>query len=108
MNKKGNPRKVKKRVIKFPKRKVTNRYGYIPKRRQFCIICKLINNKINNKNLTVHHDIPQSIKENNNKSNLEIICEKHHTQLHHKYFYKKVKRVYEKYRKAKFNKIQTT
>lgn len=70
MKNKGNPRKTKKSITKLPKRKVTRRYGYIKKSKQFCILCKLINNQVNIKNLTVHHDIPQSIEENNHKSNL--------------------------------------
>ena len=108
MNKKGNPNKLPKRIRRLQKRKVTKKWGYIPKRKQFCIICKLIDGTINQKNLTIHHDTPRSQGGTNSMKNLEVICEKHHEQLHHKYFYKGVKRIYNKYRKAKFNKIQTS
>ena len=91
MKKKGNPRKLKKAVRNRPKQTVTGQYGYIPKYRHFCIICKLADKVINNKNLTVHHDKTKADGGNNRLSNLEVICQKHHMQLHHKYFYKKIK-----------------
>ena len=108
MNKKGNPNKSPKRIRRLQKRKVTRKYGFIPKRKHYCIICKLIDGTINRKDLTVHHDKPKSEGGSNKPKNLELLCEKHHKQLHHKYFYKKVKRIYNEYRKAKFNKIQTS
>ncbi len=106
MKKKGNSYKQKKFIRKLPKKIITRKWGYIPINKRFCIICKLLEKGICRENLTVHHDIPQSEDGTNKLCNLEIICEKHHKQLHHKYFYKNVKNAYYFYRKAKFNKIQ--
>ena len=108
MKKKGNPKRFKKRIIKRPRRTVTNQWGYIPESRRFCIICFILTGIKNKKKLTVHHDKPRSKGGKSNLKNLEILCEEHHKKLHHPYFYKKVHVVYVRYRKAKFNKIQTT
>jgi len=108
MKKKGNPRRLKKGIIKRPRRTVIRQWGYIPKKRYFCVICYILYGMKNTKKLTVHHDIPRSRGGNNSLKNKEIICEEHHKKLEHKYFYKKVKRLYKQHRKAKFNKIQTS
>ena len=107
-DKKGNPSKRKKWFNKIPKKTVTNRYGYIPKRKQYCVICWLIDGEKNKKHLTVHHHIEKYKRGNNHPTNLEILCEKHHMQLHHPFMFIQVNKIYEAYRKAKFNKIQTT
>lgn len=108
MKTKGNPKKRKKWLRKLPRRKVTRKYGFIPEKKHFCIICWLIDGTINKKKLTVHHHKKRAKGGSNKPNNLEILCEKHHTQLHHPIFYPRVKQVYKSYRKAKFNKIQTT
>lgn len=108
MKKKGNSKRPKKAIIKKPKRRVSKQWGYIPKKRHFCIICFLIEGVKNNKKLTVHHHEKRANGGTNKPKNLEIICHKHHTQLHHPFFYPRVKRMYKDYRKAKFNKIQSS
>ncbi len=113
--KKGNPKRLKKsrKIIgrnitkKIMKHRdtVTRKYGQVPKKRHFCIICKLKDGVINKEDLTVHHDKKQSDGGSNRLSNIEILCEKHHSQLHNKYFHKRVKKIYRQHRKAKVNKI---
>ena len=108
MKKKGNPRKLKKRIRRRQKKKVTSQWGYIPKYRHFCIVCKLIDGTKNEKDLQVHHDKPRSDMGGNQLSNLEVVCDRHHKQLHQIGRHTKIKKLYAAHRKAKFNKIQTT
>ena len=101
MKKKGNPHKLSKGIRKRPKRKVSKKWGYIPKKYYFCEICKTSNE------LEVHHIVLRKDGGTNHRNNLMILCHKHHMNIHHPSGYLKIKKKYEELLKAKFNKIPT-
>jgi len=105
VKKKGSAFKKPKSVKRVKRPKTTTKYGYFPRVKQVCTLKNLGDCSFD---LTVHHIIPQCDGGSSKRSNLMVLCQRHHMQWHHPTQYKRTKLVYLDYLKAKFNKIQSS
>ena len=96
MKKKGNAYKLPKVIRRLPKKKVSSKWGHIPKNQRFCKICKIT------KELEVHHIIFRKDGGTNRTRNLMVLCHKHHMNIHHPTKYKLIKKEYEEILMKKF------